>query len=168
MLGEHPDYPSTSAKLLPTTMPLQGDVYVVENKPSTYIIRLERREGSNDHPGVGFRETKLKNLIARMEREAGHWDALQGTWNSDALFGFAVRAILDHQARPSCLGEDRVWRQLLEMGFEGGEMPGRAEGDLGSMQAIRYAAVITNELMRRQEGLEDWVRPGDCGRSGSS
>ena len=103
-----------------------------------------------------------------MESEAGHRDALQGTWNSDALFGFAVQAILDHQARPSCLGEDRVWRHLLEMGLEGGEMPGRAKGDLGSMQAIRYAAVIANELMHRQEGLEDWVRPGDRGRSGLS
>ena len=78
------------------------------------------------------------------------------------------RAILDHQARPSCLGEDRVWRCLLEMGLEGGEMPGRAEGDLGSMQAICYAAVIVNELMRCQEGLEDWVRPGDRERSGLS
>ena len=149
-------------------MPLQGEVYVVENNPSTYIIHLERREGSNDHPGVGFRETELENLIARMESEAGHRDALQGTWNSDALFGFAVRAILDHQACPSHLGEDRVWRLLLEMGLEGGEMPGRAEGDLGSMQAIRYAAVIANELMHRQEGLEDWVRPGDRRRLGSS
>ena len=54
------------------------------------------------------------------------------------------------------------------MGLEGGEMPGRAEGDLGSMQAIHYAAVIANELMRCQEGLEDRVRPGDCERSGSS
>ena len=71
-------------------MPLQGDVYVVGNNPSTYIIHLERREGSSDHPGVGFQETKLENLIARMESEAGHWVALQGTWNSDALFGFAV------------------------------------------------------------------------------
>ena len=61
-----------------------------------------------------------------------------------------------------------MWRQLLEMGLEGGEMPGRAEGDLGSMQAIRYAAVIVNELMRRQEGLEGQVHPGDRGRSGSS
>ena len=149
-------------------MPLQGDVYVVENNPSTYIIRLECHEGSNNHPGVGFRETELENLIARMESEAGHRDALQGTWNSDVLFGFAVRAILDHQARPSHLGEDRVWRQLLEMGLKGGEMPGRAEVDLGLMQAICYAAVIANELMRRQEGLEDWVCPGDCKRSGSS
>ena len=149
-------------------MPLQGDVYVVENNPSTYIIHLERREGSNDHPGVGFQETELENLIARIESEVGHQDALQGIWNSDALFGFAVRAILDHQARPSCLGEDRVLRRLLEMGLEGGEMPGRAEGDLGSMQAICYAAVIANELMCRQEGLEDRVHPGDCGRSGSS
>ena len=67
-------------------MLLQGEVYVVENNPPTYIIRLERREGSNDHPGVGFRETELENLIARMENEVGHRDALQGTWNSDALF----------------------------------------------------------------------------------
>ena len=71
-------------------MPLQGDVYVIENNPSTYTIHLERRKGSNDHPGVGFQETELENLIVRMENEAGHWDALQGTWNSDALFGFAV------------------------------------------------------------------------------
>ena len=149
-------------------MPLQGDVYVVENNPSTYIIRLECCEGSNDHPGVGFRETKLKNLIARMESKVGHWDALQGTWNSDALLGFAVHAILDHQARLSHPGEDRVWRHLLEMGLEGGEMPGRAERDLGSMQAIRYAAVIMNELMRHQEGLEDWECPGDCRRLGLS
>ena len=61
-----------------------------------------------------------------------------------------------------------MWRRLLEMGLEGGEMPGRAEGDLGSMQAIHYAAVITNELMLHQEGLEGWVRPGDCERSGLS
>ena len=54
------------------------------------------------------------------------------------------------------------------MGLEGGEMPGRAEGDLGSMQAIHYAAVTANELMCRQEGLEDRVRPGDRGRSGLS
>ena len=91
-------------------MPLQGEVYVVENNPSTYIICLECHERSNDHPGVGFRETELENLIARMESEGGHQDALQGIWNSDALFGFAVRAILDHQACPSRLGEDRVWR----------------------------------------------------------
>ena len=103
-----------------------------------------------------------------MESEVGHRDALQGTWSSDALFGFAVRAILDHQAHPSRLGEDRVWRRLLEMGLEGGEMPGRAEGDLGLIQAICYAAVIANELMCHQEGLEDWVRPGDHERSGSS
>ena len=111
-------------------MPLQGEVYVVENNPSTFIIRLERREGSNDHPGVGFRETELENLIVRMESKGGHWDALQGIWNSDALFGFAVQAILDHQARPSRLGEDRVWRRLLEMGLEGGEMPGRVSAYL--------------------------------------
>ena len=91
-----------------------------------------------------------------------------GTWNSDTLFWFAVRAILDHQAHPSRLGEDRVWRRLLEMGLEGGEMPGRAEGDLGLMQAIHYVAVIVNELMCRQEGLEDQVRPGGCRRSGLS
>ena len=91
-------------------MLLQGGVYVIENNPSTYIIYLERREGSNDHPGVGFRETELESLIVRMESEAGHRDALQGTWGSDALFGFAVQAISDHQACPSCLGEDRVWR----------------------------------------------------------
>ena len=85
-----------------------------------------------------------------MESEAGHWDALQGTWNSDALFGFAVRAILDHQARPSRLGEDRVWRCLLEMGLKGGEMPGElretwARCRLSAMQQ-------SNELMCRQEG----------------
>ena len=71
-------------------MPFQGEVYVVENNPSTYIICLECCEGSNDHPGVGFRETELENLIERMESEVGHWDALQGTWNLDALFRFAV------------------------------------------------------------------------------
>ena len=54
------------------------------------------------------------------------------------------------------------------MDLKGGEMPGRAEGDLGSMQAIHYAAVIVNELMCRQEGLEDWVHPGDCERLGLS
>ena len=53
-------------------------------------------------------------------------------------------------------------------GLKGGEMPGRAEGDLGSMQAIHYAAVIMNELMHHQEGLEDRVHPGDREKSGSS
>ena len=67
-------------------MPLQGDVYVVENNPSTYIICLERCEGSNDHPGVGFRETELESLIARMESEAGHRDALQGTVMDMVIF----------------------------------------------------------------------------------
>ena len=61
-----------------------------------------------------------------------------------------------------------MWRRLLEMGLEGGEMPGRAEGDLGSMQAIRYAAVIANELMHCQEGLEGRVHPGDRRRLGLS
>ena len=50
-------------------MPLQGEVYVVKNNPSTYIIHLECCEGSNNHSGVGLRETKLENLIARMESE---------------------------------------------------------------------------------------------------
>ena len=54
------------------------------------------------------------------------------------------------------------------MGLEGGEMPGRAEGDLGSMQAICYATVIANALMCHQEGLEDRVHPGGCERSGLS
>ena len=44
-----------------------------------------------------------------MESEVGHQDALQETWNSDALFGFAVQANLDHQAHPSYLGEDNVF-----------------------------------------------------------
>ena len=34
------------------------------------------------------------------------------------------------------------------------------------MQAIRYAAVIANELMCCQEGLENQVHPGDCKRLG--
>ena len=89
-MGEYLDYPSTSAKQLPTTMPLQGDVYVVKNDPSTYIIHLEHHKGSGDHPGVGFQETELENLIARAEAKVGDRDALEGTWNSDALFGFAV------------------------------------------------------------------------------
>ena len=110
-----------------------------------------------------FKENRPENYHVHDNR-----DELQGTWNSDALFGFAVHAVLDQQARPNRLGEDRVWRRLLTMGLEGGEMPGRAEGDLGSMQAIRYAAVVANEVMRRQEGLEDRVRPGGFGRSGSS
>ena len=54
------------------------------------------------------------------------------------------------------------------MGLEGGGMPGRVKGDVGLMQAICYAAVITNELMCRQEGLENQVHPGDHRRSGSS
>ena len=61
-----------------------------------------------------------------------------------------------------------MWRQLLEMGLKGGEMPGSTKGDLGLMQAIHYAAVIVNELMHRQEGLEDQVHPGSCGRLGLS
>ena len=36
-------------------------------------------------------------------------------------------------------------------------MPGRAEGDVSSMQAIHYAAVIVDELMCHQEGSENWV-----------
>ena len=43
------------------------------------------------------------------------------------------------------------------MGLEGGEVPGRVEEDVGSMQAICYAAVITNELMCFQEGLWNQV-----------
>ena len=54
------------------------------------------------------------------------------------------------------------------MGLEGVEMPGRAKGDLGLMQAIRYAAVIANELMCHQEGLDDRVHPGGCRRLGLS
>ena len=74
-----------------------------------------------------------QGLVSARRRSAARWElksrvALTGTWNSDSLFRFAVQAILDHQACPSHLGEDRVWRRLLEMGLEGGETPGRAEG----------------------------------------
>ena len=54
------------------------------------------------------------------------------------------------------------------MGLKGGEMPGRAEGDVSLMQGIHYAAVIVNELMHCQEGLENQVHPGDHGRLGLS
>ena len=54
------------------------------------------------------------------------------------------------------------------MGLEGGETPGKAEGDVGSMQAICYAAVIANKVMHHQEGLENQVHPGNCGRLGLS
>ena len=68
-------------------MPLQGDVYVIKNNTSTYIIHLERCKGSNNHPGVGFQETELENLIARVESEVGHWDALEGACVMDiAIF----------------------------------------------------------------------------------
>ena len=71
-----------------------------------------------------------------MESEAGHRDALQGNWNSDALFGFAVQAILDHQARPSRLGEDRVWRRPLEMGLCQGHSSLDAPSELNPPQRI--------------------------------
>ena len=55
-------------------------------------------------------EIELEGLMARVEAEVRDRDALQGTWNSDGLFGFTVQAILDQQTCPNHLGEDRVWR----------------------------------------------------------
>ena len=148
-------------------MPLQGEVYHVGNTTTT-ISRLERREASNGHPGVGFWESDLRGLLGRIERANGNRDALERVWNSDALFMFAIRAFLDQQLRRGRLGEDRVWRRLVAMGLEDGEVPGSAGSSVGSMQAIRYAAVISNQLMIRQEGLEHRVRRRDGLGSGLS
>ena len=149
----------TSLYPIPTTMPLQGEVYLVGNTAA--IRRLESRGTGNGNPGIGFREIDLVGLVGTMERADGERDALEGVGNSDALFLFAIRAFLDQQSRPSRLGDDRVWRRLVAMGLEAGEMPGSAGRSVGSMQAVRYAAVIANQLMRRQEGLEHRVRRWD-------
>ena len=100
----------------------------------------------------------MEDLVERVEGEYGDRDALEGFDSSDALFGFAIRAMLDQQARRGRLGGDRVWRRLLAMGLEVREIPDWEEGEMTPMHSIRYAAVIANDLMRHQEGLEDRVR----------
>lgn len=137
-------------------MPLQGDVYCLEHSPIT-IRRFDIPEHSTARPGIGYQDPILEEVIRRVESENGGRDALGGFPSTDALFGFAVRAALDQQARRGRLGEDRVWNRLLAMGIEGGEVPGQEEVNTSSLQAFRYAAVIANELMKRQEGVENRV-----------
>lgn len=137
-------------------MPLQGDAYHLEHS-SVIIRRFDIAEHSPARPGIGYQDPILEEVIRRVEGENGGRDALGGFPSTDALFGFAVRAVLDQQARRGRLGEDRVWNRLLAMGLEEGEVPGQEEVNTSSLQAIRYAAVIANELMRRQEGVENRV-----------
>lgn len=137
-------------------MPLQGDAYHLEHS-SVVVRRFDIPEDSPARPGIGYQDPILEEVIRRVGGENGGRDALEGFPSTDALFGFAVRAALDQQARRGRLGEDRVWNRLLAMGIEEGEVPGQEEVNTSSLQAIRYAAVIANELMKRQEGVENRV-----------
>ena len=144
-------------------MPLEGNLFHLAGV-ALAIRHLDRREdresreSREDRSGIGYRSWRLEDLVERVEGEYGDRDALEGFDSSDALFGFAIRAMLDQQARRGRLGGDRVWRRLLAMGLEAREIPDWEEGEMTPMHSIRYAAVIANDLMRHQEGLEDRVR----------
>jgi hypothetical protein len=146
-------------------MPLIGNHYLTDGDNPVWINNLEARDPPTDRPGVGFLDITLADIVERVRSERGDRDALERATSSDALFGFAIRAIEDDRGRPGRLGEDRVWRRLLEMGLAADGMSGDVRESIATRQAVRYTAVIANELMRRQEGLEnrvcrrDWSRP---------
>lgn len=148
-----------------TAMPLIGNHYLTDGDNPVWINNLEARDPPTDRPGVGFLDITLADIVERVRSERGDRDALERATSSDALFGFAIRAIEDDRGRPGRLGEDRVWRRLLEMGLAADGMSGDVRESIATRQAVRYTAVIANELMRRQEGLEnrvcrrDWSRP---------
>ena len=105
-----------------------------------------------------------------MERDGGDRDSLPEFYNSDAIFGFAIRAHLQLAANG---GEDRENQQLTQMldigihDWKGEDRSGSSGGSGGVPYAIRYAAVLGSQLLERIRSLEAKVRiPGIRGVAG--
>ena len=93
-----------------------------------------------------------------MERAEGDRDTLSEFYNTDAIFGFAIRAHLKLAANR---GEDRENQQLtriLDIGIHDWKGEDRSGSSGGVPHAIRYAAVLGSQLLERIRSSEAKVR----------
>ena len=93
-----------------------------------------------------------------MEWAGGDRDSLLEFYNSDTIFGFAIRA---HLQLAASRGEDRENQQLtriLDIGIHDWKGEDRSGGSRGVPYAIRYAAVLGIQPLERIQSSEVKVR----------
>ena len=128
-------------------MPYSNNTYHVANPEnlvlpgSPTISRLDRRRFPSSR--VNSREVypAIENLVLRMERAEGDRDTLSEFYNTDAIFGFAIRAHLQLAANR---GEDRENPQLihiLDIGIHNWKGEDRS-GSSGGSGGVPYAIQI--------------------------
>jgi hypothetical protein len=115
----------------------------------------------NDFPGVRLDDPStypsIHELLERVQGEAGSRDGLGEYHFADALFGFAIRAHLDRQARNDWPSEERILQRLLEQGIYDWAHPDREDVRTVPSTPIRYTAVLGNQLLIKIEQQRDKV-----------
>ena len=128
---------------------------------SPTISRLDRRCFPSSRVNSGEVYPAIENLVLRMERAEGDCDTLSEFYNTDAIFGFAIRAHLQLAANRSEDCENQHLTQILDIGthdWKGEDRSGNSGGSGGVPYAIRYAAVLGSQLLERIWSSEAKVR----------
>ena len=93
-----------------------------------------------------------------MERDGGDRDSLSEFYNSDAIFGFAIRAHLQLAANRGEDCKNQQSTRILNIGIHDWKGENRSGGSGGVPYAIRYAAVLGSQLLERIRSSEAKVR----------
>ena len=157
-------------------MPYSNNTYHVANPEnlvlpgSPTISRLDCRRFPSSRINSEEVYPAIENLVLRMERTEGDCDTLSEFYNTDAIFGFAIRAHLQLAANR---GDDRKNQQLtriLDIGihdWKGEDWSGTGGGSGDVPYAIPYATVLGSQLLECIRSSEAKVRvPGIRGVTG--
>ena len=136
------------------------------------IVRLRSRDGSDLGATPEDLDTLIGTIVRQAEGEGDEHNCLLGFSESDALFGFAVRAHLDQLHREAQATEITPLGRILQLGiYDWLDTHGPIDSS-ELRQSLRYSAVLGNALLKRIEVLEQRVSlaivAGDFGLISSS
>ena len=144
-------------------MPYSNNTYHIANPEnlvlpgSPTISRLDRRCFPSSRVNSGEVYPAIENLVLCMERAEGDRDMLSEFYNTDAIFGFAIRAHLQLAANRGEDCENQQLTRILDIGihdWKGEDRSGSSGGGGGVPYAIRYAAVLGSQLLERIRSSE--------------
>lgn len=144
-------------------MPYINNTYYAANPENrvrygdSTITRIDRRSFPNNRINGTGPYPSLESLVLRMERESGGRDELSEFYNSDAIFGFAIRAEIQHRANRTENVENRQLNRVLDIGLYDWKGNDRSGGNGGPPLPVRYAAVLGSQLLDRIRFLENRV-----------
>ena len=137
-------------------MSIINNAYKVLDCPSTiswyncWNHDLSCIDGSAPYPSC-------KDILVQVLAEHGNCDSLEDCYNSDALFGFAIRSHLDSVARQSQIENNYIITRVLDIGLYDWKALDRQGGGNQPSVPICYMAVLGLRLLKLVDVLSDQV-----------